>query len=36
MDVPDLLSLSESLQSLKEWFNGNKDRLRLLVLVSPT
>jgi len=30
------LSLADSLQLLKDHFNGNSDRLRLIALLSPT
>jgi len=32
----EVVSLAKSLQALKDHFNSNKDKLRLLVLVSPT
>jgi hypothetical protein len=32
----EVVSLANSLQPLKDHFNGNNARLRFLVLVSPT
>jgi len=31
-----LLSLTDSLQPLQQYFNQNSDRLRFLALLSPT
>jgi hypothetical protein len=35
-DRPPLVSLVDSLQPLKDHFNGNSERLRLIALLSPT
>lgn len=36
MRIPDLTSLADSLQPLMDHFNGYKDKLRFLAVVSPT
>ena len=36
MRIADLTSLADSLEPLTEQFNHQADRLRLLVVVSPT
>ena len=33
---PEALEDIESLDELRAWFNGERDRARLLVLLSPT
>jgi hypothetical protein len=33
---PEIVSLADSIEPLKDHFNSNKDRLRMLALVSAT
>jgi hypothetical protein len=36
MKPAKMIALGNSLQPLKDWFNGNKNKLRFLALLSPT
>jgi len=36
MKTAKMIALDNSLQPVKDWFNGNKNRLRFLALLSPT
>ena len=36
MKTAKMITLDSSLQPLKDWFNGNKNKLKFLALLSPT